>query len=176
MNTFHAIIFLHVTGAIDLFVTWALEYKQVMIVKQFPNMDAAGNTILKELKKVSRTSMAAMLITLGTGIWLMAAFWGQELWMMMAFLSLLLIIFIGIFFSRRASLISEDKTRSFSYLISSIRLRIAIGAGIIALMVFKTTTMLPSLLIVFVFLTGGILWVLPVWKMQKNLENFAQIN
>lgn len=173
MNTFHAIIFLHVTGAIALFVAWALEYNQIMIIKQLPGV--AGNSTLKELKKINRISMFAMLITLGTGIWLMAEFWGQGLWMMMAFFSLLLIIFIGIFFSRRASLLKEDRTRSFSYLISSIRLRIAIGTGIIALMVFKTTAMLSSLLIVFVFLIGGILWVLIVWKMQKNPENFAQI-
>ncbi len=119
--------------------------------------------------------MLAMIITLGTGIWLMAEFWGQGLWMMMAFFSLLLIIFIGIFFRRRASLLKEDRTRSISYLISSIRLRIAIGTGIIALMVFKTTAMLSSLLIVLVFLISGILWVLIVWKMQKNPENFAQI-
>lgn len=41
------------------------------------------------------------------------------------------------------------------------------GTGIIALMVFKTNSLWVSLFIVFVFVIGGIIWVLPVWKIHK---------
>ena len=167
MNTFQAIIFFHVTSAIALFVAWALEYKQVTSIKNFSAADSTENGSSKELKKFIRYGRLAMLTSLCTGISLMVAFCGHGSWMMMAMVSLLLIIIVGIFFSRRASFLKKDKNRSFSYLVSSIRLRRSIGTGIIALMVFKTNSLLASLLIVFVFVIGVIIWVLPVWKIHK---------
>jgi hypothetical protein len=52
------------------------------------------------------------------------------------------------------------------YYLSSIRLRITIGIGIIALMVFKPSALLTSLSVVLISLIVGlgVIWVLPSLK------------
>jgi len=61
MNTFHAIIFFHVISAIALFAAWALEYRQVIIMKQSSGAGTSANTSSKELKKITRYGSISQL-------------------------------------------------------------------------------------------------------------------
>jgi hypothetical protein len=163
MNIFPTLTFLHVTGAIAIFISWALEYNHLTAIRKSV-MTNTEEFALEQLKNYKKIGSVGVLITLTSGIWLMIALWGYSSWIMMAFVSILLIIITEVFFSRKAISLKTDKFRSMSYQISSIRLRIAIGMGIIALMVFKTPDFLPSLLIVFIFLIVGAVWILPLFK------------
>jgi|SRR5690242_11525594 len=163
MNIFPALTFLHVTGAIAIFISWALEYNYLTPMRQSlmaDNEDAA----LKEMKQYKKIGSVGVLITLTTGIWLMVALWGYKSWIMMSIISILLLIITEVLFSRKAISFKTDKFRSMSYQVSSIRLRIAIGMGIVALMVFKTSDLLSSIFIVIIFLIAGVLWVVPLLR------------
>jgi hypothetical protein len=105
-----------------------------------------------------------VLVTLTTGIWLMIALWGYSPWLTMAIISILLIIITEMLFSKKIISSKADKLRGMSYQMSSIRFRIAIGMGIIALMVFKTPDLLSSAGIVLIFLIAGAIWIAPLLR------------
>ena len=163
MNIFPVVTFFHVVGAIAIFVSWALEYNYLTAMRQSLRTNSK-EVALKESKAYAKLGTVGMLITLGTGIWLMVALWGSVSWIMMSLFSIVLLIITGIIFSRKANSVKADKLRDLSYQISSARLRIAIGMGIVALMVIKTTDLLSSLFIVFIFLIAGGFWIMPVLK------------
>ena len=163
MNIFPALTFFHVTGAIAIFISWALEYNYVTTLRK-SLMINTEEFALQQVKVFKKIGSVGVFVTLTTGIWLMAALWGYSSWLMMAIISIVLIIITEVLFSKKATSSKTDKLRSMSYQVSSIRLRVAIGTGIIALMVFKTPDLLPSLFIVFIFLIAGGIWVLPLFK------------
>ena len=163
MNIFPALTFFHVTGAIAIFTSWALEYNYVTTLRK-PLTINTEEFALQQVKVFKKIGSVGVLVTITTGIWLMVALWGYSSWLMMAIISIVLIIITEVLFSKKATSSKTDKLRSMSYQVSSIRLRVAIGIGIIALMVFKTPDFLPSLFIVFIFLIAGGIWVLPLFK------------
>jgi hypothetical protein len=163
MNIFPALTFFHVTGAIAIFISWALEYNYLSTLRK----SLTTNTeefALHQIKVFKKVGSVGVLTTLTTGIWLMAALWGYSPWLIMAIISIILIIITEVLFSRKAILLKTDKFRGMSYQISSIRLRIAIGMGILALMVFKTPDFLSSLSIVLIFLIAGAIWLWPLLR------------
>jgi len=119
---------------------------------------------LKEMKQYKKIGSVGVLITLITEIWLMVALWGYKPWIMMSIISIVLLIITETLFSRKAISFKTDKYRSMSYEVSSIRLRIAIGIGIVALMVFKTSDFLSSIFIVIIFLIAGVFWIAPLLR------------
>lgn len=165
MNIFPAITFFHIIGAIALFISWALEYNYLTTKTQSPVTNEEV-TASKKLKNYARLGGIAVFITLASGIWLMIALWGYASWMIMALVSIFLIKIIDVFFSRKATSVKTDKLREMFYLVSSIKLRIAAGIGIIALMVFKPSGILSSLSIVLISLIAGaaVIWTLPPLK------------
>lgn len=175
MNILSVVTFFHVAGAIAIFVSWALEYNYLTAVNQSLNPNSK-EVNLKESKVYAKLGTVGMLITLGTGILLMVAVWGYVSWILMSLISIVLLIITGILFSRKANSVKADKFRNLSYQISSARLRIAIGMGIVALMVIKTPDVLASLFIVLIFLIAGAIWIMPVLKkitFSKEEERFA---
>ena len=163
MNIFPALTFLHVAGAIAIFISWALEYNYLTSMRpalMADNEDAA----LQEMKQYKKIGSVGVLITLTTGIWLMVALWGYKSWIMMSIISIVLLIITEVLFSRKAASSKTDRFRSMSCQISSIRLRIAIGIGIVALMVFKTSDLLSSISIVIIFLIAGAVWIAPLLR------------
>lgn len=163
MNIFPALTFFHVTGAITIFISWALEYSYLTPMRQSLMADNE-DVALKEMKQYKKIGSVGVLITLTTGIWLMVALWGYKPWIMMSIISIVLLIITETLFSRKAISFKTDKYRSMSYEVSSIRLRIAIGMGILALMVFKTPDFLSSLSIVLIFLIAGAIWLWPLLR------------
>jgi uncharacterized membrane protein len=163
MNIFPALTFLHVAGAIAIFISWALEYNYLTSMRpalMADNEDAA----LQEMKQYKKIGSVGVLITLTTGIWLMVALWAYKSWIMMSIISIVLLIITEVLFSRKAASSKTDRFRSMSCQISSIRLRIAIGIGIVALMVFKTSDLLSSISIVIIFLIAGAVWIAPLLR------------
>lgn len=151
MNIFPALTFLHVTGAIAIFISWALEYNYVTALRKSLTTNTEEFALL-QVKVFKKIGSLGVLVTLTTGIWLMIALWGYSPWLMMAIISIVLIIITEVLFSKKAISSKTDNLRIMSYQMSSIRLRIAIGMGIIALMVFKTPDLLSCISIVLVFL------------------------
>src|SRR6266536_1730691 len=165
MNIIQLVIFAHILSAIALFVTWALEYKLILGIQNSLNTEP-GNKVSLEMKLITRSSMLSMITALATGMGLMVRFSGAMPWTVMAMVSLI----IGLSFKKMARLrmrrlalvngtgnnkIHKDSIR---YLIPSIRLRIAIGVGIIALMVLKPMDLYTAVLIVLLFLIIGGWW------------------
>ena len=163
MNIFPALTFFHVTGAITIFISWALEYNHVTTLRKLLAINTEEFT-LQQVKVFKKIGSAGVLVTLGTGIWLMVALWGYSSWLMMAIISILLLIITEVLFSRKVISLKADKFQSMLYQVSPIRLRIAIGMGIVALMVFKTPDLLSSLFIVIIFLVAGAVWVAPLLR------------
>lgn len=165
MNIFPTITFFHISGAITLFISWALEYNY-LTTKTQSSIKITEVITSKKLKNYTKLGGIAVFITLGTGIWLMIAFGQYASWMIMALVSIFLIKIIDVLFSRKATSVKTERVRGMFYLLSSIRLRIAIGIGIIALMVFKPNDFLSSLCIVLVSLIAGagFIRVLPPFK------------
>lgn len=163
MNIFPALTFLHVTGAIAIFISWALEYNYVTALRKSLTTNTEEFALL-QVKVFKKIGSLGVLVTLTTGIWLMIALWGYSPWLMMAIISIVLIIITEVLFSKKAISSKTDNLRIMSYQMSSIRLRIAIGMGIIALMVFKTPDLLSCISIVLVFLIAGVIWIAPVLR------------
>ena len=170
MNIFPVLTFLHVTGAIAIFISWALEYNHVTTLGKSLTTNAAVFA-LQQVNVFKKIGSVGVFVTLGTGIWLMAALWGYSSWLMMAIISIILLIITEVIFSRKAISSNTDNSKGTLYQISSVRLRIAIGMGILALMVFKTSALVPSILIVIVFLIAGAVWVSPVLKKAASITN-----
>ena len=163
MNIFPALTFFHVTGAITIFISWTLEYSYLTPMRQSLMADNE-DVALKEMKQYKKIGSVGVLITLITEIWLMVALWGYKPWIMMSIISIVLLIITETLFSRKAISFKTDKYRSMSYEVSSIRLRIEIGIGIVALMVFKTSDFLSSIFIVITFLIAGVFWIAPLLR------------
>ena len=163
MTIFPAITFFHIVGAITLFISWALEYNYLTSKTQFTDEEVTASN---QLKNYAKLAGIAVFIILGTGIWLMVAFGQYASWMIMALVSIFLIKITDVLFSRKVSSIKTQKSREMYYRVSSIRLRIAIGIGIIALMVFKPSDLLSSLFFVLISVLAGmgVIWVLPPLK------------
>lgn len=111
--------------------------------------------------------MLVMLVALATGIWLMVAFWGHSFWMMMSMILLLLIILAGLLLSKKRSSVKKVRDYSISLLLYSVRIRIALGAGIVALMVFKPVKLQYAALIACISLLAGIIWA---FGLQKTIN------
>ena len=170
MSINNFLLFCHVMGAIMLFVAWSMEYKYISSLRKPKISKRAEENSADNLKKLSRFSMITMLITLGTGIWLMLRFEMHTSWMLMSMLMLLFIIVIGLTFSRMTLKHKFDPVKLYVYPACSIRLRLAMGTGIIALMVFKTATVSDSLMIILMSLAIGIIWSIPIWRMGLTIK------
>lgn len=91
MNIFPSLTFFHVTGAITIFISWALEYSYVTALRKSLTTDTEEFALL-QVKVFKKIGSIGVLVTLTTGIWLMIALWGYSPWLMMAIISILLII------------------------------------------------------------------------------------
>jgi hypothetical protein len=169
MNIYPAITFFHIAGAITLFISWALKYDYFKSVNQLSTINE-DMTVSRKFKNYSRLGSIAVFVTLVSGFWLMVTNWGFSAWIIMSLVSIGLIIFTEVLFSRKVASAKPDGFRMMFFLINSIRLQIAIGTGIIALMVFKTSHLFSSILIVLIFLIAGlcVIWVFPPLKKMKH--------
>jgi hypothetical protein len=163
------LLFLHVLGGIGVFVGLAIEWMS------FRRLEGAGTRTaalpwMGMLRSNARLTPLAMSITLGAGIWMMVVQWGPQPWIHASFLGLAIMGALGgAVTSRRmrrlgAMLGSEAGPqlpssfrglRSGKALRVSLRLRIAVGLGILALMTLKPDT-LGSVVVLGAAITAGL--------------------
>jgi hypothetical protein len=165
------VIFLHVYSSIGLFAAMALEYRKLVAVKQSSGIVTNAKRALTSHGE-GKFAMIFMLTALLSGIHLMINYGGPAPWMTMAMVSLGLLITVGLLYSQRVKFamrkLSEQEHKSpanvmeitVSRSLSSIKLRIAIASGIIALMTIKPFDFVSAVLIELFFCCVGVIWVL----------------
>ena len=174
MEIYQYIVLLHVMASFGIFTGWGMEIAAAQRLTLTDKADQLEE-ILKAYGRASLLSMVSMGVTLGAGVYLMVTAWGPEAWIAAAVVLLLFLMATGIYYSRKALPIlramSQPGYQFFMpvysirvrFLIVSLRIRIAAGAVILALMVLKpaatgTIVLLLALALIislFVFLPAG---------------------
>ena len=107
MTLYATAVFLHVVGALGLFVAMGLEW---VMVAQLRRADTAEQALdwLGLLRIIRRLSPAAMAVLLLAGIYMAAASWGGAPWIVAAFVALLLLPPLGMVNMLRLPRISQE--------------------------------------------------------------------
>ena len=174
MTLYPFLVFFHVLGAVGLFAALGIEAVAVGRLGRTDATDGAREA-LGSLQRNDRLGGISMLVLLASGAWMMAS-WGAQPWLSAAFVA---IVFMGIaggavssrrirrlraaLAAERGAALSEPfrTLRSNVALAVSLRLRIAIGVGILALMTLKPSA-LGSALLVLAAVAAGLVASLPL--------------
>lgn len=148
MDSYALLVFLHVLGAVGMFAAWGIEAVTLGQLRQAGTVEQARASM--QFRRRSATlGPIAMLTALVTGIWMMVARWSHQPWTAVALAGLILIVIVGVAFGRRAmprivaslaegtERLTPDARAAGEILALSLRLRIAIGVAIVALMTIK---------------------------------------
>ena len=151
MSLYQFLIFIHVLGAVALFVAIAIEAVSLGRLRRAVSPgDARGLLVLFKLPV--RLGGAAMAATVASGAWMMAMSWGYQHWIAGALVAVFAMgVLAGVVSRRlmrrlRAALAGRaapqlssamETLGSSTALVTSLRVRIALGIGILALMTMK---------------------------------------
>jgi hypothetical protein len=150
MNDYSIALFLHIVGALGMFVALGLEWTGLSQIRSATSLDLVRGWMLI-LGGLRRFGFASMLATVISGIYMMLKVWGGAAWIIVTLGSLVLIIALSMVLSgpRMASigraLAAAKGTSSTTFhslanhpvLWISIRTRVAIALGIIFLKIAK---------------------------------------
>jgi hypothetical protein len=151
MTLYQLLVFLHVLGAVGIFVALGIETISLGRL-QSAATPVDARVWMGLLKLPGRLGPIAMLTTLVAGMWMMAQVWGYQPWIVSAFVGLVGMAALGGVISlrgaRRLRVALAGETgpelsdafrsiRSGTALTASLRLRIAIGIGILGLMTIR---------------------------------------
>lgn len=162
------VLFLHVYSAVGLFIGMSFEYRKLIIM----NRKATDETTQQAFRRKAVFAMVSMLSALFTGIYLMVTRWGPASWMTVALISLGLLIIVGVSYLKFAKSAMKMQPANaheppgkisevaLNYAMTSIKLRIAIASGIIALMTIKPLGFFQAVLLEVLFVIIGYIWVL----------------
>jgi hypothetical protein len=129
MDASIVLLLLHVASSVAMFAAWAIELATLLARRQ-PEPDAIG--------RLSLMASAGMLLTLLTGLGMMAWHRDVQAWMLVAIGGIILVIALSMVFERRArSLGQGGQAAELRLRRQSIVMRIAIGFAILALMIIK---------------------------------------
>lgn len=166
MNSYSLLILLHVTGAVGIFAAWGMEAVLLQRLREAVTIVEA-RTGTRSLRRRGRLAPVAMLTVVATGIWMMAAAWGGQAWMVTALAAVVIIGMTGSALGGRAisrldgalagepERLPDDFDLAVGLLTISLRLRFAIGIGILGLMTIKPAVT-GSLAIMATALTAGV--------------------
>jgi uncharacterized membrane protein SirB2 len=140
MTLYPYLLFSHIVGAVGIFAALAIE--------AVAETAADGRVWMGLVRLPFRVGPFAMGMTLVSGVWMMKTAWGRPPWLVAAMVGLVAMAVLGAVSLRRLRRLRApasgtgpeipDALRSVrSGLAASLRLRIAIGIGILALMTFK---------------------------------------
>ena len=175
MSLYPVLVFLHVLGAMGLFAAIAIEAVALGRLRQ-TDAPAGVREGMALLARNERLGGIAMLTLIASGAWMMATTWGHQWWIASAFIGIIgMGIAGGAVSSRRirrlrAALAAErgpglsqafTSLQSSAALVASLRVRIALGIGIVALMTLKPTAG-TSLLILAAFAVAGLVATVPL--------------
>jgi hypothetical protein len=167
MNSYSLLIFVHVLAATGLFVAMAIEGVSLGRLSQARTSEEAQES-LRSLALPARVGPIAMLTAVASGVWMMAVAWSDEPWMRSALGAVIAMGAVGgIVTNRRVrqlrtvlaaggSHVDVARRTSMRALAASLRVRVALGVGILALMTLKPG-LAGSLLIVAASAAGGLL-------------------
>jgi hypothetical protein len=169
MNLYEVLKFAHVLGAVGMFVALGIEGVSLSRLRQ--EEAPAGVRLWVGLLAIPRRmGPIAMLSNLGAGVALMVMGWRYQPWIAVAFVGLIGMVAIGVASfpgvrRLRLALVAETGSelseafrtvRSNAALAVSLRLRIAIGIGILGLMTLKPD-MVHSWLILAATVVAGLI-------------------
>ncbi|WP_242336782.1 MULTISPECIES: hypothetical protein [Anaeromyxobacter] len=151
MNTYAILMFLHVLAGVGVYVALGIETVALGGLRRAETPGEAG-VWLRLHALPGRLLPGAMLVALASGAWMMATTWGHRPWILAAFIGMVGMGIAGGGVSGRAmrrlraALATEDGAvlspafragQGSAALTGSLRVRIAIGLGILALMTLK---------------------------------------
>jgi hypothetical protein len=169
------LLFVHVLGGVGVFVALGIEAVSLGRLR-LADSPADARASMRALALPFRLGPTAMLVTLASGMWMMATSWGHEPWIVSAFAGLVAMAVLGGAVSLRAmrrlrvALAAESEhelsaafrqARSSGALASSLRLRIAIGIGILGLMTVKPPDVATSSLVLAAAVLAGVIASIP---------------
>jgi hypothetical protein len=186
MNGYPILLFLHVLGGVGVYVALGIE---VVALARFQRAGTPGDAALwlRVLRGPSWLSPLAMLLALGSGIWMAVLVWGHQAWIFTAFLGIVgMMIAGGAVTGRamrrlRAALVGEGgpelspafRTAAASRaLAASLRVRIALGLGVLALMTAKPSAD-GSALIGIAAILGGLAACVPLASRRPWLAHVS---
>jgi hypothetical protein len=189
MTLYQLLVFLHVLGGVGIFVALGIESISLSRL-QSAAAPVDARVWMGLLKMPGRLGPIAMLTTLVTGMWMMAQAWGRQPWMVSAFVGLVGMAALGGVISLRGArrlrvalagetgpelTIGFRSIRSGTALTASLRLRIAIGIGILGLMTTKPGAA-GSLFIMAAAALSGLVSSIPFKALRSRLTGQAREN
>lgn len=176
MNLYSIALFLHIVGALGVFVALGLEWTGLRQVRDAISPDQVLDW-MRILKNTNKVGFSSMLTTVITGIYLVLKAWGWVPWILVVLGSLVLVIVLSVALSKprmvaigQALAIEKGPvSQTFHNLVNhpilwiSIQTRVAIALGIIFLKIAKPE-LGGSLLTIGVAIVLGIVSALPMLR------------
>ncbi len=185
MNAYSIALFLHVVGAIGIFVALGLEWTGLWQIRSATTPQQVGGW-MRILKSVRKFGFASMLAAVMTGIYMMVTVWGGEAWITVTVGSLVLMIALAqVVTAPRMmaigrALASEKAPLSQAFyslanqplLWISIQTRAALALGIIFLKIAKPD-LGGSLITIGVAIVLGVAFALPMPRRERVQKGSA---
>ena len=179
MNAYSIALFLHIVGAVGMFVALGLEWTGLWQMRSAMTPQQVGGW-MRILKSVRKFGFASMLTTVITGIYMMVTVWGGEAWIIVTLGSLVLMIALAQavtaprMMAMGRALASEKGPLSQTFyslanqplLWISIQTRVAIALGIIFLKIAKPDWA-GSLITIGVAIVLGAASALPMLRRER---------
>jgi len=179
MSLYQFLIFIHVLGAVALFVAIGIEAVALGRLRR-AETPAAARVWLGLFRMPGRLGPTAMLTALASGAWMMKVSWGYQPWIAGALAAIVGMAVIGGVVSRRrmrrlrVALAAESRPelsealRSSPALVMSLRLRIALGVGILALMTMKPSDHASAILVLAAAVLAALVASIPLATRAVN--------
>ena len=182
MNAYSIALFLHIVGAVGIFVALGLEWTGLWQIRSATTPQQVGGW-MRILKSVRKFGFASMLTTVITGIYMMLTAWGGESWIIVTVGSLVLMIALAqvvtaprmMAIGRALATEKAPLSQTFHSLANnpllwiSIQTRVAIALGIVFLKITKPE-LGGSLLTIGIAIVLGIASALPMPRRQRAQE------
>jgi hypothetical protein len=159
-------LFLHIVGALGLFVALALEWTSLLLLRRATTTEQARER-MRLASGVSAVSGASLATLLVSGLYLTATVWGGVAWIAVALGAMVLMAVLGAALSRPRLVTIGRAVETGSLapvpdplLWVSIQTRVAVALGIVFLMTFKPD-LNGSLLAIAVAAVLGLIAALP---------------
>jgi len=180
MSLYQFLIFIHVLGAVALFVAIGIEAVALGRLRR-AETPADARVWLGLFRLPGRVGPIAMLTALASGAWMMKVSWGYQAWIAGALAAMVGMAVIGAVVSLRrmrrlrAALHAEsglsEALRSSPALVTSLRLRIALGVGILALMTTKPSDHATAILVLATAVLAALAASIPLATRPVNTGN-----
>ncbi|MBO9728609.1 MAG: hypothetical protein J7623_08235 [Chitinophaga sp.] len=165
-NIYLLLKLVHITAAIALFCTWAIEW--LLLILQTKNYEAVSNRLATSIKITHRYQIAAVIGIIATGITMGVMSWRDAHWVDSAIIGIVLMEIITKIIGRYAKNYNkrEDhygeppaaKQPLFSVLM--LKVRIAMASGILIIMIVKPAVFLSAIAVIVFSALIAFLWSL----------------